>query len=195
METGALGKSVRRWIGGLLALGIALGPVPATAELRIGDFSVFLNDFEVTVQLVLLDAVPQSFLESLRGGIPVQARLFVELWRFRRFWADTQLQARTLDRQLSYNVLVKEYKVVSAPVEQREPYLTKDLREAQRVLSDVRALKLLPVSELDARELFYARARAEVSIGGPNTFFARLFGQAEETSWTLSPLLTVTRRQ
>jgi hypothetical protein len=195
METGALGKSVRRWIGGLLALGIALGPVPATAELRIGDFSVFLNDFEVTVQLVLLDAVPQPFLESLRSGIPVQARLFVELWRFRRFWADTQLQARTLDRQLSFNVLVKEYKVVFAPAEQREPYLTKDLREAQRVLSDVRTLKLVPVSDLDARELFYVRARAEVSIGGPNTFFARLFGQAEETSWTLSPLLTITRRQ
>lgn len=191
---GALRRSVRGWIGGLLALGIVLGAQPAGAELSIADLNVFLNDFDLTVQLVLVDAIPASFLESLQSGIAMEARLVVELWQYTRFWRDTLIHQRAVERQLTYNVLAKEYKV-STTGEDREPYLTKDLREAQRVLSDVRGLKLVHMSKLDPRELFYVRTRAEVSIGGPNTFFARRFGQAEATDWVISPLLTITRRQ
>lgn len=191
----ALGSVVRPWISGLVALGIALGPHSARAELRIGDLNVFLNDFDLTVQLVLIEAIPSSFHESLQSGIAVQVRIFLELWQYNRFWMNSRIKAWTVDRQLTYDVLAKEYKVASTAGEQREPYLTKDLREAQRVLSDLGGVKLTPVSVLNPRDLFYVRARAEVSVGGPNTFFARLFGQAEETSWVVSPLLTVTRRQ
>jgi len=182
-------------MGGLVALGIAVAPPSAGAELRIGDLNVFLNDLDLTVQLVLVEAIPPSFHESLQSGIPVQARVSLELWQYNRFWMDTRIKASSVERQLTYDVLAKEYKVVSAGGERREPYLTKDFREAQRVLSDLRGFKLGPVSALSPRELFYVRARAEVSLRGPNTFFARLFGQAEETPWVLSPLLTVTRRQ
>jgi len=191
----ALERVVRPWVCGLVVLGLTFGPYLAGAELRISDLNVFLNDLDLTAQLVLVEAIPPSFHESLHSGIPVQARIFVEVWQYSRFWMDSRIQARTVDRQMTYNVLAKEYKVVSTAGEQREPYLTKDLREAQRVLSDLRALKLTPVSTLNPRELFYVRVRAEVSVGGPNTFFARLFGQAEETPWVASSLLTVTRRQ
>lgn len=191
----ALQSVVRSWIGGLVALGIAVGPPSAGAELRIGDLNVFLNDFDLTVQLVLVEAIPPSFHESLQSGIPVQARISLELWQYNRFWIDTRIKGSTVDRHLTYDVLAKEYKVVATAGEHREPYLTKDFREAQRVLSDLRGVKLAPVSALSPRELFYVRVRAEVSLRGPNTFFARLFGQAEETPWVVSPLLTVTRRQ
>jgi hypothetical protein len=191
----APGRGLRVWITGLVALALAFSPCAAGAELRISNLAVFLNDLDVTVQLVLLEAIPPSFHESLESGIPVQVRIHVELWQYSRFWVDSRIEARTVDRQLTYNVLTKEYKVVSTAGEQREPYLTKDLREAQRVLSDMRGLKLVPASALDPRELFYVRARAEVSVGGPNTLFARWFGQAEETPWVVSPLLTMKRRQ
>jgi len=192
---GALGRIARLGVSGLVALGIAFGPRSAGAEIRIGDLQVFLNDLDLTVQLVLLDAIPPSFHESLKSGIPLRARISVELWQYSRFWLNSQITARTVERQLTYNVLAKEYKVVSTSGEEREPYLTKDLREAQRVLSGLRGLKVVPASALDPHALFYVRVRAEVSIGGPNTFFARLFGQAEETPWVTSSLLTVTRRQ
>ncbi len=191
----ALGRLVRLGISGLVALGIVFGPRSAGAELRISDFNVYLNDYDLTVQLVLLEAIPLSFHESLQSGIPVQARIVIELWQYNRVWIDHRIETRTVERQLTYNVPAKEYKVVSTAGEQREPYLTKDLREAQRVLSNLLGLKLTPASALNQRELFYVRARAEVSIGGPNTFFARLFGQAEETPWAVSPLLTLMRRQ
>lgn len=187
-------RGASAWIALLFVFGTAFWPVPATADLQITNLTVYLNDLDLTVQAVLLEAIPDSFHESLKSGIPMDVRFFVELWQYNRFWMDHLIKKYTIERQLAYNVLTKEYKVVSTG-EQGEPYLTKQLREAQRILSDLRGVKLVSAGSLDPQELFYVRMRAEVSVGGANTFFARLFGDAEETPWTDSPLLTITLRQ
>ncbi len=177
-----------------LLTGLAAEPTPAGAEVRISSLSVYLNDFDVTVNMVLFGAIPESLHESLHTGIAVHVRYAVELWQS-RFWGDRRLQIRTVERQLTYNVLTKEYKVLSLQGEQREPYLTKDLREAQRVISELRVGQVTPAATLDPKALYYVRVRSDVSLGGVNSWFARLTGDAEETPWVQSNLLTVTRSQ
>src|SRR5262245_10940450 len=180
---------------GAAALWVLASTEPGRAELRISNLSVFLNDFDVTVHVVLFGALPESTLESLHSGIPTHVRLTVELWQQNRLFADRRIEARTIERQVTYNVLTKEYKVLSLSGEQREPYLTKDLREAQRVVSEMRVGNLAPAASLNRRELYYVRVRSDVSQGGVNSWFARFTGDAEETPWVQSSLLTVTRSQ
>jgi len=180
---------------GVAALWALVFAGPARAELRISNLSVFLNDFDVTVHVVLLGALPEAMHESLHSGIATHVRVTVELWQQNRLLADRRLQARTIERQVTYNVLTKEYKVAPLAGEQREPYLTKDLREAQRVVSEMRVGSLAPATSLSRRELYYVRVRSDVSQGGVNSWFARLTGDAEETPWVQSSLLTVTRNQ
>src|SRR5262245_6554234 len=93
-------------------------PSSAGAQLRISNLSVFLNDFDVTVNVVLLGALPESMHEGLHSGIATHVRLYVELWQQNRVFADRLIQARTVERQVLYNVLTKEYKVVSLGGEQ-----------------------------------------------------------------------------
>ena len=179
-----------------LALSLVLVPAAASqAEIKIGNLSVFLNDFDVTVQVVLLGAIPPSLHESLHSGVPTHLRFTVELWQYSRLWIERRLQARTVERQVTYNVLTKEYKVAFLSGEQREPYLTKSLREAQRVVSELRLSKLAPVASLDPNELFYVRVRADVSLNGLNSWVARVAGDAAETPWVQSSLLTPIRSQ
>ena len=169
---------------------------PATAELRISNLSVFLNDFDVTVNVVLLGALPETMRESLHSGIAAHVRLYVELWQQNRFLADRRLQARTIERQLTYNVLTKEYKVVVAR------------RRAARALRDQGPARgparrspscgwaTSPRRPRSSRwELYYVRVRSDVSLGGVNSWFARFTGDAEETPWVQSSLLTVNRSQ
>lgn len=165
----------------------------AETELRISNLSVFLNDFDVTVQGVLLGAVPSSLTESLQSGVPVHVRFVVEFWQQR--FRDKLLQTRTIERQVTYNPATKEYKVVSLSGEEREPFMTKQFRDAQRVVSELRAGKLAPDAALDPRELYFVRLRADVSLNGINSWIARFSGEAAETGWVQSPLLTPTRRQ
>jgi hypothetical protein len=179
----------------LLLLLLCLPPVASRAQsdFRITGLSVFLNDFDVTVQGVLLSAVPTGMHESLHSGVPVHVRFVVELWQQR--FRNRLIQSRTIDRQVTYNPATKEYKVASTAGEEREPFVTKQLREAQRVLSELRVGKLAPDASLDPHELYFVRLRAAVSLNGVNTWLARYNGEAAETDWVQSPLLTPTRRQ
>jgi hypothetical protein len=187
--------SLRCAVLALAALWLVLDPAPAWAEVRISNLSVFFNDYDVTVQVVLLGAVPESMHESLQTGIATHVRFYVELWQYSSWGVDRRLQARTIERQLTYNVLTREYKVVSLGGEQREPVLTRDLREAQRVISELRAEKLAPATSLDSKALYYIRVRSDVSLGGVNSWLARVTGDAEETPWVQSSFLTPTRSQ
>lgn len=171
----------------------------ASAELRIADLSLGLNDHELTVYVVLLGAIPTAVREGLVSGIPVQVRFVVELWQYNRFWLDRRILSRVIERRVAYDVLTKAYKVVSLGGEVREPYVTKDLREAQRVASDLRGLKLTDGATLNPRELYYVRARANVAAGSggsPLGWLLPFMGSGDEQSpWVSSSLLTVARTQ
>jgi hypothetical protein len=153
---------------------------PALAELRINDLDVYLNDHDVTVHLVALGTVPPSFYESLQSGLPAHVRFTVELWRYNRLWRDRLLTTYVVERQLSYNVVSKEYRVSFLKGESRGMHTTRDIRDAQRVLSEIRAVKLTTAVALDPADVIYIRAYAETSVNGENTFLSRMAGTAEQ---------------
>jgi hypothetical protein len=163
----------------MLALHL-LATTPALAELRVNELDIYLNDHDVTVHVVLLGTIPPGFNEGLQSGIPAHVRYTVELWQYNRLWRDALIKSVTIERQLAYNVVTKEYKVISLKGETRPPHGTRDLRDAQRVLSEVQGLKLGPASGLDAAEIFYVRVHAESALNGENTFLARMSGTAEQ---------------
>jgi hypothetical protein len=168
-------------VAAALALWLLAEATPARADLRVNDLDIFLNDHDVTVHVVLLGTIPPTFHEGLQSGIPAHVRYRIELWQYNRMWRDALLRSVIIERQLAYNVVTKEYKVVSLKGESRAPHGTRDLRDAQRVLSEVRGLKLGPASGLDPAEIFYVRVHAETALNGENTFVTRMAGTAEET--------------
>ena len=184
----------------IVALAGLLSALPASeaTEMKLSNLMVLLNDADVTVQAVLVGAIPPALREGLEGGIPITVRFQVELLQFRRLWVNRLIASNVIERQMTYDLLTKEFRVTPIKDERRDPYTTKELREAQRVVSEFR-LKLLPASELNPRDLYFVRVRAEVSTGSGLSFFSRLFpflGTAgEETPWVESPLLTITRSQ
>lgn len=153
---------------------------PARAELRLSDLALYLNDHEVTVHVVAVGAVPAGFHESIQSGIPSHVRFTIELWQLNRGWRDRLLTRRVVDRHLTYNVVSKEYRVTFLKGETRPVYTTRDLRDAQRVISELRAAKVTPASTLDPEAVIYVRVRAEAALNGENTFVTRLAGTAEQ---------------
>jgi hypothetical protein len=166
-------------LAGTLALASTL---PVQAELRVSELDVFLNDHEVTVHAVLLGAIPPEFLEGLHSGIPTRLRIVIELFRYNRFRPDRRVNRAILERALTYNVVTKEYKVSLGPSEIRSPLTTRALRDAERIFSDVRGVKLTPATSLDLAEIYYVRVNAETSLSGDSSWMERMSGMAERTS-------------
>ena len=170
-------RSLRAAVLATLVVAIA---APAGADLRITDLDVFLNDHELTVNVAVLGALAPGFQEGMQSGIPAHLRYTVELWQYNRFWRDSLLLTKVVERALTYNVVTKEYKVSVVKGDARAPHVTRDQRDAQRVLSEVRGLKLTPASSLDPAEVIYVRVHVEAALNGDNSFVTRMAGTAEE---------------
>lgn len=171
--------------GGGFLLAVTLVLVAGTAghaQLRISDLDVYLNDHEITAHVVLLGAIPPGLHEGVHSGMAARVRFTVELWQYNRLWRDRLLARKVIDRQLEYNVVSKEYKVTAGKDDALTSYTTRELREAQRVVSELRSVKLMAAGSLDPSEVIYVRVRAESALGGENTFLTRMAGTAEETS-------------
>src|SRR2546422_5664830 len=152
---------------------------PARAELRISDLDVFLNEHEVTVHIVLLGALPGGLDEGIQSGIPAHIRLDIELWQYQRMLPDRLLVTKTVERTLAYNVVTREFKVAALKGETRLVHTTRDLRDAQRVLSDIRGVKITPAAALDPAAVIYVRVNATTALNGENTLLARGEGGAQ----------------
>ena len=167
----------------MLALLVLAGAAAsARAAIRISDLNLSLNERAVTVHIVALGAVPAGFREGLESGLPAHVRYTVELWQYNRLWRDNLLLTQVIERQLTYNVVSKEYKVVSLTGEVRAPYATREITEAQRLLAEIRDLILIPPTGLDPAEAVYVRVVAAAALNGENTFIGRIAGTAQETS-------------
>ena len=60
---------------------VLVAATPAGADLRISDLDVFLNDHELTVNVSVLGAVPETFQEGLQSGIPTHIRYTLEKYK------------------------------------------------------------------------------------------------------------------
>jgi hypothetical protein len=103
----------------------------------------------------------------------------IRLFRYNRFLRDDRVDRAILERTLAYNVVTKEYKVTPGPNERRPPATTRELRDATRILSEVRGVKLTPATSLDPTRIYYVRINAETAINGDSSFVARMSGLAE----------------
>jgi hypothetical protein len=118
------------------------------------------------------------------------------LWQYNSWWVDRRIAAKILERQVVYDVLTKEYRVTAVQGEERDPYVTRDLWEAERILSEVRGLHIVPISSLGNQDLYYVRVRADVRSGAPDSSFSKIapfLSSRVETGWEQSALLTVDR--
>jgi hypothetical protein len=166
----------------LALLALAGAAASARAAIRISGLDLSLDERAVTVHVMALGAVPSAFREGLESGLPAHVRYTVELWQYNRLWRDTLVLSRVVERHVTYNVVSKEYKVVSVAGEARPLFATREIREAQRVVSEIRGLTLTPPAALDPAEVFYVRVVAAAALNGENTLIGRLAGTAEETS-------------
>jgi hypothetical protein len=182
----------------ILVLLVAVASIGAAAsagaELRLSDLGVYLNDHEVTIHVVALGAVPLAFYEPLHTGIPALMRFTIELWQYNRMWRDQLLTRHVVERSLTYNVVAQEYRVAFQKGETRTTYTTRDVRDAQRVISELSSVKLTPASALNPDDVIYVRVRAEAALNGENSFVARMAGTAEQAE-TQSEYRTLRRVQ
>lgn len=116
--------------------------------------------------LLLYLNVEGAFREKMRdailSGVSTTFSFFIALYLNRNFWIDKKIADITITHTIKYNNIKKEYSVKRS-WENGEAKITKSFREAQKLMTEIDSLKILPLYKLEKGMQYQIRAKAELS--------------------------------
>lgn len=174
---------------------IISGNLAFAEEARITNLIITNNDEDIIVYATFKDALPQSLLDGLYSGIPLIGRIYIEIWHYQRMWMDRRITSKMVENSLTYNVLKREYVFTSIKDGKKDSVTTKNFEETQKIFTEIRGLKLVPIETLNANNIYYVRVKGEVRSSKFNIPLTRLLpfigSWGVESSWEKSPLLMI----
>ena len=115
------------------------------------DLLMYLN-----VEGAFIDEIKKAIL----SGVPTTFSFFITLYKVRNLWFDNNLADIKISHTIKYNNLKKEFAVIRS--ESRKSVVTQSFREAQKLMSEIDKLKIVPLSMLEKGSHYQIRANAEL---------------------------------
>ena len=135
------------WLGWLLWLAVAVGPVTAQTlpMVEVTNFELTRNDEGVHLAFALNFDLPRGVEEALHKGVPVYFAAQAEVFRDRWYWRDRRVAQAERIWRLTFQPLTRKYRVSFGGLNQSFDSLADALVAVRRVanwrLSDGAALE------------------------------------------------------
>ena len=132
-----------------------------SAEARITDLVLRNSQSAVLVDLRIEDYFTEEMHAAVLKGIPITISFSISLYEVLDFWFDNKLIDKTVFNSIRYDALRKEYRIQRA-WEKSGPVVKKDFLQAQKFLSEIIGLDIIPLSKLKKGEQYQLRAKSEL---------------------------------
>lgn len=107
------------------------------------------------------DAFIDEIKKAILSGVPTTFSFFITLYKVRNLWLDNNLADLKISHTLKYNSLKKEFTVTRS--ESSKSVVTQSFGEAQKLMSEIDRLKIIPLSMLEKGSHYQIRANAELN--------------------------------
>jgi hypothetical protein len=151
-----IGLWVTAFLGGLLLS----GPVCA-ADARLTDIVLTNTRDHVVVYFRVEDCFTKEMEEAIHNGIPTTFTFFVKLHEMRKLWWDKSIADLKVSHEIQYDGLKKEYRLRLSE-EDDEIHTVADFEEAKKMMSEIVALKITELSNLQKGERYQVQMMAEL---------------------------------
>jgi len=147
----------------ILLLGLALltGPDALAQEARLTDVIVTNTRDDLLIYLTVEGAFTPEMETAIKSGVSATFSFFVNLYRGRNWWFDKQIAERTITHTIKYDNLKKKYRIQRSW--EAEPHITQSFSEAQKLMTEVDSLTIIPLAELQKGTAYQIQAKAELS--------------------------------
>ncbi len=130
-------------------------------EPRLDNIIVTNTRDDLLLYLIAKDAFPKKIEKAIHSGVPATFTFYINLYRVRSLYLDEQITEIQLAHTLKYDNLKKEY-IVTRSWEEDRPLTVTTFEEAQRLMTEVDSLTILPLSQLEKGLQYQIRAKAEL---------------------------------
>jgi len=107
-----------------------------------------------------------SFTERLKAaiisGVPATFTFYINLYRIRSWLPDKKITNITLTHTIKYDNLKKDF-TIKRSWREGDPMVTHSFSQAQKWMTEIDALPVYPLKELEKGRQYQIRAKAEVS--------------------------------
>ncbi|MGD9237857.1 MAG: DUF4390 domain-containing protein [Desulfobacterales bacterium] len=148
----------------LLILGLTLIASQAgyAEDATLTNITVSNTQDDLLLFLNLQGAFREEMKQAILSGAPSTFSFFAKLNRVRSLWFDKDIADLEVTHTIVYDNLKKEF-TVTRSWKDNNPEVTKSFDEAQKWMTEIDSLKIIPLSRLEKGEQYQLRVKAEVS--------------------------------
>ena len=131
-------------------------------ETSLANITVSNTRDDLLLYLNLEGAFSEDLKKEILSGVPAAFSFLAKLNSVRNMWLDRAIADITVTHTIKYDNLKKEF-VVRRSWRNFEPEVTKSFAEAQKWMTEVNSLKIIPLGQLEKGQQYQLRTKAEVS--------------------------------
>ena len=131
-------------------------------EASLTNITVSNTRDDLLLYLTLEDAFSEKLKKAILSGVPATFSFLAKLNSVRNIWFDKDIADIAVTHTIKYDNLKKEF-IVRRSGRNNEPEVTKSFAEAQKWMSEVNSLKIIPLGQLEKGQQYQLRTKAEVS--------------------------------
>ena len=136
---------------------------PALAEdARLTNITVSNTRDDLLLSLTVDGAFRDEMKKAILSGVPATFSFFISLSRVRNFWPDSKIADIEVTHMIQYDNLKKEF-TIHRSWENNDPKVTNSFKEAQKLMTEINSLKIIPLGRLEKGEQYQLRVKAEFS--------------------------------
>ena len=130
-------------------------------DARLTNIIVTNTSDDLLMYLNVEGAFVDEIKEAILSGVPTTFSFFITLYKVRNLWFDNNLADLKISHTIKYNNLKKEFTVTRS--ESSKSVVTQSFGEAQKLMSEIDRLKVIPLIMLEKGSHYQIRANAELN--------------------------------
>jgi len=131
-------------------------------ETSLANITVSNTRDDLLLYLNLEGAFSENLKKEILSGVPAVFSFLAKLSSVRNMWLDRVIADITVTHTIKYDNLKKEF-IVRRSWKNHEPEVTKSFAEAQKWMTEVNSLKIIPLGQLEKGQQYQLKTKAEVS--------------------------------
>jgi len=116
---------------------------------------------ELMIDIKIKDVFTEDLKTALSMGIPIDIAFSISLFEVHNFWFDEKIISKTATHQIRFDTLKKAYKIRRS-WQNRRFIAEKNSMEAQRIMSEIKGLKVIPLAMLEKGTQYQLRIKSEL---------------------------------
>lgn len=145
----------------ILILTLLANPVLAQ-DARLNNIIVTNTRDDLLIYLTVEGAFKEDMETAILSGVPTTFSFYVDLYRTRTLWIDKQMVELKITHTIKYDNL-KNVFIIKRSWEDDKPITVNSMGKAQKLMSEIDSLKVIPLKQLEKGKRYQIRTKAQLS--------------------------------